>query len=241
MVRAAMMDSIPAAEAGAPLQLENLAWGRPLVAGPRSLNMALLRHGDGLVKFEIYSLGAEAGDEIVHCQGQARFASGAADTIDVEHLKRRMARDAGSDSAYRADGELLVPVGSLGGATALADALFRAVALLTGSAARRPLHPALPFALDALCIGPDAARAAFAWARQADSGPAHDAIRIDVDLCDEQGAVIVQMRGLAFDAVRAAAPVTAPVAARPAIVLDDPVVHGAAAPAARAPVLITLD
>jgi polyketide synthase PksN len=233
MIRFAMTDATPAAADGAPLRLEHLAWGRPLVAGDRQLDIALMRQGDGVVKFEVYSLGLDAGDEIVHCQGQARFAPAAAERIDIGRLQRRAAQEA--------DGGLLVPVGPLSGAATPADALFDAARRLTERADRRPVHPALPFALDLLCIGPDAARAAFAWVRHAD-GARHDVIRLDIDLCDAQGEVLVQARGLAFDAVRTGADVPAapPVAGRPAIVLDDPKGPGAAAPAARAPVQITL-
>jgi acyl transferase domain-containing protein/enoyl-CoA hydratase/carnithine racemase/acyl carrier protein len=241
MIRFAMMDSTPAAGHGAPLRLVNLAWGRPMVAGDRQLSIALLRQSDGRVDFEIYSLGAQADDEIVHCQGQARFAPGAAGRIAIDDLRRRMAREAGAGGRYRADGELLAPVDPLAGAAAPVDALFRAAERFTAGTARRPVHPALPFALDMLCIGPDAGRAALAWVRLADDAPApHNVIRLDVDLCDEQGEVIALAHGLAFDAVRMAA--DAPLApVRPAIVLDDPAAASTAAPAARAPVQITLD
>ena len=245
MVRFAMADATPGAGQGAPLRLENLAWGRPLVAGDRQLNIALLRQNDGRVDFEVYSLGVRDEDEIVHCQGQARFAPGGAAVIDIEGLRRRMKQEAGAPAAYRADGEVLVPVA--GGTPA--DALFGAVARLADGAARRPAHPALPFALDALCVAPDAARAAFAWVRHADGAPARDdVLRLDVDLCDGQGEVLVQARGLAFDAIRvtAAAPVlelapaVAPAAARPVIALADPATANPPAPVARGPVQITL-
>jgi hypothetical protein len=145
---------------------------------------------------------------------------------------------------------MLAPVGPAAGATALVSALLRAAARFTDGAARRPAHPALPFALDLLCIGPDAERAAFAWVRHADGAPAPDGvIRLDVDLCDAHGTVVALAHGLAFDAVRATtaapplvdlAPAAPPAGARPAIVLDDPAAHGGTAPAARTPVQITL-
>jgi acyl transferase domain-containing protein/enoyl-CoA hydratase/carnithine racemase/acyl carrier protein len=248
MVRCALMDS--ASAPGAPLRLANLAWGRPMAAGDRQVDVALLRQSDGRVDFEIYSLGAQADDEIVYCQGQAGFASGTAGTIALDDLRRRMVRDAGNDGTYRADGDMLAPVGPAAGGAALVSALFGAAARFTEGAARRPAHPALPFALDLLCIGPDAARAAFAWVRHADGAPAQDGvIRLDVDLCDAQGAVVAQAYGLAFDAVRATtaapplvdlAPAALPAGARPSIVLDDPAAHGGTAPAARTPVQITL-
>jgi len=158
-----------------------------------------------------------------------------------------MRQDTGTAAAYRADGELLVPVAG----DTPADALFGAVARLADAAARRPAHPALPFALDALCVGPDATRAAFAWVRPADGAPARDdVLRLDVDLCDGQGEVLVQARGLAFDAIRVTAavpvpelaPAVAPVAARPVIALADPATDTAnpPAPVARGPVQITL-
>jgi acyl transferase domain-containing protein/enoyl-CoA hydratase/carnithine racemase/acyl carrier protein/SAM-dependent methyltransferase len=68
----------------------------------------------------------------------------------------------------------------------------------------------LPFALDELRIVSRCTREMYAWVRYAAGGQAGDkVVKIDIDLCDEQGKVCAQMRGVSWQAamVRNAAPV----------------------------------
>ncbi|HEV3036480.1 MAG TPA: SDR family NAD(P)-dependent oxidoreductase [Candidatus Angelobacter sp.] len=58
-------------------------------------------------------------------------------------------------------------------------------------------QPRLPFALDSLRIMSSCTREMFAWVRYAPGSQAEDKIiRLDIDLCDQDGNICVQMRGL---------------------------------------------
>src|SRR5213075_1374758 len=57
-------------------------------------------------------------------------------------------------------------------------------------------QPRLPFALESLRVLSPCTREMVAWVRYAPSSHAADPVtKLDVDLCDERGNVVVQMRG----------------------------------------------
>jgi hypothetical protein len=61
-----------------------------------------------------------------------------------------------------------------------------------------PNSPSLPFALTSLRILSACTNEMAAWVRRAEGGRSNDkAFQLDVDLCDHQGNVCVQMRGFA--------------------------------------------
>src|SRR5262249_36765560 len=58
--------------------------------------------------------------------------------------------------------------------------------------------PYVPFVLESLRIISPCAREMAAWIRYAEgSKPEHRAMKLDIDLCDHQGNICVQMRGFA--------------------------------------------
>jgi polyketide synthase PksL len=75
-------------------------------------------------------------------------------------------------------------------------ALQAAVGLMDGLS-EGSCMPRVPFALDTLRIISPCTREMLAWVRCAPGSQAEDkAIKLDIDLCDEQGNICVQMRGL---------------------------------------------
>ncbi|MCQ4163477.1 SDR family NAD(P)-dependent oxidoreductase, partial [Tahibacter harae] len=65
-------------------------------------------------------------------------------------------------------------------------------------------RPALPFAIDSVNAVAPCAGQAWAWIRQAAGRSGEEAVRkLDIDLCDAQGRVCVQLRGFAARAVAA--------------------------------------
>jgi hypothetical protein len=68
--------------------------------------------------------------------------------------------------------------------------------------------PCLPFAVEAVRIHAPCAARMVAWVRFADgaSAPAGGApVKVDIDLCDEQGATCATLRGFSSRPLRAAA------------------------------------
>jgi len=70
MVRAAIKAAAP--EGTSVIELEDIAWGHPMVvAGNKQVNIALFTSDAGQINYEIYS--GEAEQETIHCQGRAFF------------------------------------------------------------------------------------------------------------------------------------------------------------------------
>ncbi|HEY3093970.1 MAG TPA: beta-ketoacyl synthase N-terminal-like domain-containing protein, partial [Vicinamibacterales bacterium] len=79
---------------------------------------------------------------------------------------------------------------------ALVDGALQA-AIGLGERDARPTEPLLPFALDSLCIVGDCTERLHAFVRRADAADADAAqLTLDVDLCDDDGNICVQLRGL---------------------------------------------
>ena len=81
------------------------------------------------------------------------------------------------------------------------SALQAGVALINGGSDRFE-QLRLPYALDSLLIVSPCAREMIAWARYSPGSQAADpSIKLDIDLCDEQGNVCAQMRGVSLQQV----------------------------------------
>ena len=76
------------------------------------------------------------------------------------------------------------------------DSVLQAALVLTTAPGELPALPALPFALDTLRLVGACPRELFAWVRYAEGRQADEAVvKLDIDLCDGQGDICVQMRG----------------------------------------------
>ncbi len=77
----------------------------------------------------------------------------------------------------------------------LDGALQAAVGLIESGS--EPIQPRLPFALETLRLLSSCTPEMFAWVRYASgSGPADKVVKLDADLCDTEGTVCVQVKGL---------------------------------------------
>ena len=78
------------------------------------------------------------------------------------------------------------------------DSAVQALVGLTGNLRLLPEKPLMPFALEHLHVAAGCVRDMVAWVRYSPGRPPRsDVISVDVDLCDQEGNVCVQMRGLA--------------------------------------------
>jgi thioesterase domain-containing protein/acyl carrier protein len=90
MARAAVLDAMD--EASEAVQLKNLVWSRPIVAGETEqvVHIGLYPPREDEIGFEVYTEGTE-GEAVVHCQGQARL-NGLPETlpaVDLVGLRRQ--------------------------------------------------------------------------------------------------------------------------------------------------------
>ncbi len=235
MARAAVELAAPRTDAARGIELRDTVWAQPVVvAAPKEITISLREAAAARIEFDV-SCG-----ETLHCQGHAVFTDGApAPTLDLARLEGEM-RGAAEVSAlyarYAAAGvdygaahramdtvwvgerqllaRLRLPDAADAGAAdyllhpSLLDGALQCCIALAGEA-ERLVRPMLPFALDTLRIFSGCSAEMFAWVRPAgDAG--EGARRFDVDLCDTQGRVCVQLHGFVSREVAPAAEPAAP-------------------------------
>ncbi len=207
----------------AAIELRDVAWADPVpVQGRRQVALALFARGEDELAYEIYS---PADEDTVHCQGRALLRQPAPPVrLDLAVLRLRMGRgrvDAASHYARLAgqgvqvatgyqgllgihlgDRELLAEMDLRAVAAADADPVAGAVALDCALQAAAALLPAatpasLPLAAASVRLRAGVAAARFAWVRE--SGAVPGAVQVDIDLCDGQGQVCVEVRGVVYE------------------------------------------
>jgi len=188
MARAAITHAFPAWCESAVLELHDTVWAEPIVAG-RSVFIALLPNDADGLDFEIY--GHDGEREVIHCQGRAAASDEPAPAVlDLESLRNR--------TALPAHGEVLanlrLPKSAAGDYVlhpSLLDGAVQAAIGLIGDAQLR-----VPLALDTVRIMAPCDADLFAWVRLASASTGV----LDIDLCDERGKVVAQLRGLRLQA-----------------------------------------
>jgi polyketide synthase PksN len=235
MARAAVEQAVPAAWRRGALELRHCAWAQPLIVeAPTAVRLVLDAAADGAVDFAIVSGDEET--PVEHSRGQAAFVEEETkESMDIAALQQRLdgagwsavelyARLESLGLRYgpahrsvrhvqRGSGEVLALLELPDCVRAQADAyvlhpslldgaLQAALALFDGAASAR-----LPFALDTLRVFGSSAATMWAWLRLAAGSRSDDAVaRLDIDLCDAQGAVAVQLRGFSTRAMATAVP-----------------------------------
>ncbi|MCZ8519622.1 MULTISPECIES: SDR family NAD(P)-dependent oxidoreductase [Paenibacillus] len=87
---------------------------------------------------------------------------------------------------------------------ALMDSALQATLLLQPNAGKGPRNPVMPFALQEIDILGRCAPRMWAWIRttglghRVDSGSEGQTLKLDIDLCDEEGRICVSMRGFSL-------------------------------------------
>ncbi|MBV9493056.1 MAG: SDR family NAD(P)-dependent oxidoreductase, partial [Acidobacteria bacterium] len=86
MARAAMEHASPSTDASSVLELRDVAWSLPLVAGRKEVSIVLTPGAGNEIEFEIFS--EVDGQETVHCQGRAmRSAASAPARVELAQLR----------------------------------------------------------------------------------------------------------------------------------------------------------
>jgi polyketide synthase PksN len=112
----------------------------------------------------------------------------------------------GIKTILRGDGQLLVQlnlptVAGLGIGEyvlhpGLMDSALQSAIGLLGDLSEMPDRPSLPFALESLRVFSACSKEMFAWVRYAEGSRSNDKVtKLNIDLCDQEGVVAVQMRG----------------------------------------------
>ena len=202
MARAAIEQASGEREEGAVLELRDVVWAEPLVVEEegREVNIALQAEETGEIGFEIYSV--EGGEEIVHCQGHGEWSARVdVAKLEVKQLQQEMLKGEGGTRQIVAELELR-------------EGMER-------SATEYVLHPgmvdrALGAAKEVVKGGGEASswkvegvekvrilsrcgEKMLVWIRESQGKRRGDgAVKVDVDLSDEQGKVCVQMEAVSW-------------------------------------------
>ncbi|WP_437581599.1 beta-ketoacyl synthase N-terminal-like domain-containing protein [Sorangium sp. So ce887] len=189
-------------EDGAPLRLDHVEWGQALVVGggETTVHVGLAEGEHGRVEFDIYTdAQGDEGEVTVHCQGSAVvLAAEPVRTIELAAVRAschgaREVQVGALRSLQEGDGVALARVAVAGHlATSgdivlhpgLLEAVFHAAAGLRASVAAA--------AVEELTIHGRCAAEMWAVVRRADG-------RVDVDLCDAEGNVVVAVKRLSFE------------------------------------------
>jgi polyketide synthase PksN len=231
MARAAVEQAMPARPESAVLELHHTGWAQPIVVTQNTQVNIALTSDDNRIDYEIYSGDGDhatvhcQGSAMFNIQSppaaldveqlRARMDRGALDAESIYGECARMglvygAAFQGITAVHRGNGEVLaqlrLPAVVYGAASyvlhpSLMDsALQAAVGLIqTGLAIGQPR---VPFALETLRIVSPCTPEMVAWVRYAPGSQASgDIVKLDVDLCDAQGNVCVQMRGFSLRAL----------------------------------------
>ncbi|WP_243794765.1 SDR family NAD(P)-dependent oxidoreductase [Saccharopolyspora gloriosae] len=222
MVRAAAEQALGAEAAGAVLNLRDVAWTRPIVAGAQPVDVHVgLAPEDSSIAFEVYA--GDPADPVVHSQGAVELTDAAAEPLDLDALRAACPAARNADEVYAAFHEQSLEYGaamrglreiSLGQRQLLArierpadsgegfvlapsvlDAAFQAsVVLLDATSEESATGPTLPFALERLEVLRPCAAQTWAWVRRSADSGALD--KFDIDLCDADGVVSARLHGL---------------------------------------------
>jgi acyl transferase domain-containing protein/NAD(P)-dependent dehydrogenase (short-subunit alcohol dehydrogenase family) len=226
MARAAIMHASPVLPESSTLELVDTVWLKPvIVAEPRQVSISLVSEDDDRIEYEIYTV--EAGQETVHCRGNAVFSREPAPArLELEQLRRQMGRGRLEASGFYAMCARMgldygpahrgITALDLGDEQLLAElrlphvveesqheyvlhpsvmdsALQASLALLV-DLSDVPEKPIVPFAVESLRVVAACTKEMTAWVRHSDG-------KVDIDLCDRDGNVCVQIVGFASRAL----------------------------------------
>ena len=190
MARAAVEHASPARPESALIELREVVWGEAIeVDETLPVSVALRASAVDGIDFEIYS---GATEEIVHCQGRAVFDLDSAPvSLDIQRIEaqsnerqRVVQLRLPSDTAAGAD-ELFLHPGLIEGA-------LQAVRSLVAGTKSLATSPRLPLELRSVRMLHKCETEMVAWIRFSEGE------LVDADLCNAQGRVCIQMRGISY-------------------------------------------
>ncbi|WP_132066262.1 SDR family NAD(P)-dependent oxidoreductase, partial [Aquimarina spinulae] len=210
MARAAIADSLPNKEKSTTIEFRDIVWIGPLsIQEDLRVDIALLPQTKDIINFEIY--GQEGEEELIYCQGSSIVSTESSKAIlDIAMLKKQIGNE-GIRSAYGLPLSEVVSV--YHNSTQLLIQLTLPESLPSSEEAYR-LHPMMlenalqlgsrlffgdgqsltPMGIASLEVIDSCTREMFVWLR-----PSNQAGTLDIDLCNKQGEVCVQVRGVGYE------------------------------------------
>ncbi|NVO09902.1 MAG: SDR family NAD(P)-dependent oxidoreductase [Bacteroidales bacterium] len=205
MARAAVNQAISFSSDISHLELRNITWSDPFVlVNGKPITIALFANGldsrsDEQIDYEIYSTGNE--QDVVHCQGQAVISGKPSQVkLNISHIKEqvklgnkeRLVQLSLSDEVVNNQKQYLFHPSLMDGVMQVAEDLIADLNKHSG-------HLFFPIALESLKILSDITKDVIVWVRFSVDNKVDDhAIKLIIDIMDQEGNVCMQMQGLSF-------------------------------------------
>ncbi len=230
MVRAAVLQAMSVSEELTNIKLYNVEWIQPFVANDKKITIALFVSDHNEINYEIYSEEAEQEIIHCQGQAlfSSKLTY---DQLPVETLKEQMRLGKldiptlysaftqmnvkygksfqGLDAAYLGEGQLLAELKQPVIPDSqdyylhpgLMDSVLQACMALMLDLSSLPSRLLLPAAVESVTILSKCTSKMYAWVRHSKKIRTEDAIKLDIDLCDQYGNIYVKVRGLEFSGV----------------------------------------
>jgi len=202
MLRAAVDLAAPQRPEAGLWELRQTVWGEPIaLTGEQTISLALFTRDNDAIDVEIYRV--EGRDDRVHCQSHVLFSRlPAPGQVDVAGLKARMRSQPDGlhsdvSALYRGDGQVLAEMhrsarsGPDHAGFGLPPDILRTVSQLLDSIGGQSRSP---ISLECLRFAFPCPEEVVLWVRHTSFGG------VDIDVCDQEGHVCIQMIGLQTDA-----------------------------------------
>ncbi|MBO9699914.1 MAG: polyketide synthase dehydratase domain-containing protein [Sporocytophaga sp.] len=193
MARVAIEKAMPHGLESSILELHNIAWGEPFIAGDnKEVTIALFAKEMDQVDFEIYSLDNK--EEIIHCQGQAIFL-----TKQVKDILTVKQRTNGSSIIIQLPLNFENNLSEYALHPTLMNSALKVASGFIGGSSKNLSQSSYLFALDSLSILANCSKEMVVWVGYSQESVEDDVmIKLDIDLFDQQGNICVTMRGLTY-------------------------------------------
>lgn len=236
MARVAIENALPNHDKSLILELQNTLWGSPAVlTGSKQINITLVENNRNQLDYEIYSVEQE--QETIHCSGTVmlnrRFELS---KLNIQMLQRQMTREtldqrklqdisakmgAGHEilkevieAIYVGDRQQLIHLSipdRLMNEQAiyvlhpiLIDCVFQLAAGILTERHQSTDAALYPQAIDAINIFSAYTEEMFAWVRKSQDVSVP---KVDIDLCNKNGAILIQLRGISLQPLNISTPI----------------------------------
>jgi len=214
MARAALEHATTSLKESKILELYNVEWGSVEENKlPKELSIALFARNELQVDFEIFSSREETNKQLeddIYCQGTSRFIQQPSPPkIDLDKLRKQVSAEEdvqGDDGVYQRNGQILVncegkiednePADFILSPSVIDRLLLSANSLVSDS---KDESLWLPEKVEFIRIIFACRDNMYAWIRPCiEKNNSKSSQKLDVDLCDEQGNICVQLHGVSY-------------------------------------------
>lgn len=195
IARAAVENALPVKLESGFIGFYDTVFGQPVIINKnKQVRISLFAQDNEHIDFEIHS--EEAGEEIIHCQGHAVISQQSdLNKLDITHLKTKSVKN-----QQLAEIQISETIeNNMNGYTLYPDLLDRTLQSAMNLVGGSDKSASFPDSLESVNIFSACKRKMVALMRYTEGSQSiNQNIKLDIDLCDEQGNICVQMHGVSY-------------------------------------------